>query len=277
MYKCLFPPCPYKSKRESNCKQHMEKAHNWQYVRTKTNGGKKTASKAGSVNHAPTPYMEGLPTPISNPSIGMATPPQHPSIEIDFPDFNFNDPLYPQNNYPQDLDMPMQFSPDYSVSPVDNSTPNTDSGLDQSSVLIQDNASIEWNDDIYSANLVEVPMPILPKDFADFAVFAHTELPKTYGAPHISPIGHGNTMLYTPLSLAEVDDCFGEDMPMDQHGGPDFLLFPPNNEGKSLYQQQPLFTNEMPSMAAGYSQPNSQEMWGTNFSSAGFNHYSQQH
>lgn len=41
MYKCLFPPCPYKSKRESNCKQHMEKAHGWNYVRTKTNGQKK--------------------------------------------------------------------------------------------------------------------------------------------------------------------------------------------------------------------------------------------
>lgn len=41
MYKCLFPPCPYKSKRESNCKQHMEKAHGWNYVRTKTNGRRK--------------------------------------------------------------------------------------------------------------------------------------------------------------------------------------------------------------------------------------------
>lgn len=38
LYKCLFPPCLYKSKRESNCKQHMEKAHNWEYTRTKKNG-----------------------------------------------------------------------------------------------------------------------------------------------------------------------------------------------------------------------------------------------
>ncbi|KAK8051670.1 hypothetical protein PG993_003055 [Apiospora rasikravindrae] len=29
MYECLYQPCPYKSKRESNCKQHMEKAHGW--------------------------------------------------------------------------------------------------------------------------------------------------------------------------------------------------------------------------------------------------------
>ncbi|KEY65507.1 hypothetical protein S7711_09297 [Stachybotrys chartarum IBT 7711] len=36
-FKCLFEPCPYVSKRESNCKQHMEKAHGWTYVRTKHN------------------------------------------------------------------------------------------------------------------------------------------------------------------------------------------------------------------------------------------------
>jgi hypothetical protein len=38
LYHCLFKPCPYTSKRESNCKQHMEKAHNWVYVRSKNNG-----------------------------------------------------------------------------------------------------------------------------------------------------------------------------------------------------------------------------------------------
>lgn len=37
MFKCLFKPCSYESKRESNCKQHMEKAHGWKYVRQKTN------------------------------------------------------------------------------------------------------------------------------------------------------------------------------------------------------------------------------------------------
>ncbi|KAK7958631.1 hypothetical protein PG988_013479 [Apiospora saccharicola] len=31
MYECLYQPCPYKSKRESNCKQHMEKAHGWKH------------------------------------------------------------------------------------------------------------------------------------------------------------------------------------------------------------------------------------------------------
>lgn len=40
LYHCLFRTtgCPYTSKRESNCKQHMEKAHGWEYVRSKSNG-----------------------------------------------------------------------------------------------------------------------------------------------------------------------------------------------------------------------------------------------
>ncbi|KAJ4160863.1 hypothetical protein NW765_005707 [Fusarium oxysporum] len=37
MYECMFKPCPYKSKREKNCKQHMEKAHGWTYIRTRKN------------------------------------------------------------------------------------------------------------------------------------------------------------------------------------------------------------------------------------------------
>lgn len=275
MYKCLFPPCPYKSKRESNCKQHMEKAHNWQYVRTKTNGGKKTASKAGSITQAPTPQIEGLPTPISNSgSIGMATPPQYNSIEFPIlePSFDFNTPLHPQE---LQLDpMPLQYSPEYT--PIDNPTPMTDPGLDHSNVLIQDNGDNYHFDDIYSANRVQVPIPTFPRELAEeFAAYTEAELSKTHLVPHISPIGQGNAMLFTPNSLAEVDDCFPEDMTMDPRGGADFLLFPPN-EGKPLYQQ-PLFTNEMPSIAAGYSQPNSQEMWGMDFSSAGFHQYSQPH
>lgn len=44
LYKCLFEPCPYTSKRESNCKQHMEKAHGWRYDRCRTKKGEKLAA-----------------------------------------------------------------------------------------------------------------------------------------------------------------------------------------------------------------------------------------
>lgn len=45
LYKCLFEPCPYTSKRESNCKQHMEKAHDWQYDRCRAKKGDKVKIK----------------------------------------------------------------------------------------------------------------------------------------------------------------------------------------------------------------------------------------
>ncbi|VTT55264.1 unnamed protein product [Fusarium fujikuroi] len=37
IYKCMFKPCPYKSKRETNCMHHMEEAHGWTYIRPEKN------------------------------------------------------------------------------------------------------------------------------------------------------------------------------------------------------------------------------------------------
>lgn len=276
MYKCLYPPCPYKSKRESNCKQHMEKAHGWQYVRTKTNGGKKTTSKAGSVAPNQTPHMQGLPTPISNPpSIGIATPPGEHYHSLDFPTYVPDALPFDFNSLPQDIQIesvePMQYSPEYS--PVDNPTPITDPGMDVTGSTTTDYA---W-DDIYSANRVQVPANNFPRELAEqFVAFSEAEISKTQVAPHISPIGQGNAMLFTPHSLADVDDSF-DDIAVDVSGnGADFLLFPQQTEGKSIYQQ-PLFSSDIPSVAAGYSQPNSQEMWDVDWSHAPNYSYGQQH
>jgi uncharacterized C2H2 Zn-finger protein len=69
LYHCLFKPCPYTSKRESNCKQHMEKAHNWTYVRSKNNGKGKASEVArlpkGSVPASPASSMMTPFTPIA--------------------------------------------------------------------------------------------------------------------------------------------------------------------------------------------------------------------
>ena len=54
-YRCQFSPCPYESKRESNCKQHMEKAHGWIYIRSKNNG--KIPRKVTNGKTPPTPQM----------------------------------------------------------------------------------------------------------------------------------------------------------------------------------------------------------------------------
>lgn len=71
LYRCLFEPCPYTSKRESNCKQHMEKAHGWEYVRSKNNGkGKLTATRLPKGNVPPSPASSAVLTPIApSPSV----------------------------------------------------------------------------------------------------------------------------------------------------------------------------------------------------------------
>ncbi|OTB08806.1 hypothetical protein M426DRAFT_38067, partial [Hypoxylon sp. CI-4A] len=156
MYECHFKPCPYKSKRESNCKQHMEKAHGWTYVRTKTNGQKK-GSNAGSTSQ-PTPLIKGLPTPISDHIDPTMTPPEDSLFapfgsEHDFPtypsDQEFNAGLFDQQSYDGDLQL--------DLSPIDNSTPSTDSGHFNTF----DELSPEFTgqfDDIYGAH-VQIPTP----------------------------------------------------------------------------------------------------------------------
>jgi hypothetical protein len=89
MYQCRFKPCTYSSKRESNCKQHMEKAHGWTYVRSKSNG--RTKRTDGSENQSP---MESLTPFMATPLSGMnnLTSPESnfmPSPAM-IPDNNFN-------------------------------------------------------------------------------------------------------------------------------------------------------------------------------------------
>ena len=77
LYRCLYAPCPYTSKRESNCKQHMEKAHGWDYIRSKNNGkGRASVSRLpkGSVPQSPASVMLTPNTPIlPSPSMGSYT------------------------------------------------------------------------------------------------------------------------------------------------------------------------------------------------------------
>jgi hypothetical protein len=125
LYRCLFKPCPYTSKRESNCKQHMEKAHGWEYVRSKSNGKGKANSTTrlprGSIPPSPASAMLTPLTPIapspstqswSTSSVRESMPPPgvpgpsnfgtpasyHPSPEFNGHfnmNFNFNDMSMP--------------------------------------------------------------------------------------------------------------------------------------------------------------------------------------
>ena len=73
MQKCLFAPCPYESKRESNCKQHMEKAHGWTYVRSKNNGktGRRAAAAQAALGRTPPTPQSGSP---ASPAFSAPTP-----------------------------------------------------------------------------------------------------------------------------------------------------------------------------------------------------------
>lgn len=101
-YKCLYPPCTYASKRESNCKQHMEKAHGWEYVRSKSNGRKKVPT-TGSERSLPTPLTPFLGTPqsanLATPMTPFAPSPSVPMIDtFDYP-YGFGTPALTLNGF----------------------------------------------------------------------------------------------------------------------------------------------------------------------------------
>ena len=282
MYECLFKPCPYKSKRESNCKQHMEKAHGWTYVRTKTN--KKGGSEKGSSSTNPTSLIRGIPTPSSE-GTSMMTPPEeplinYPDLDMDMSNYasseEFNAAFENPGLFDPVLD-PISFDTEINLdySPIDNGTPSTDAGQFASYSELSPDVTGQF-EDIYGAH-VQLPTPTHSiyncNKVAD--IFTTTAfIDETVPAPtaHISPVGHGNTMLYTPSSLADVDEGFDE-FPSSDFGN-DFLLFPPTGMGKSDDFDANLFLTT-PSAAAGFSQPSSQDFnmdfghamdWSTDYS-----------
>jgi hypothetical protein len=252
LYECHFKPCPYRSKRESNCKQHMEKAHGWEYVRSKNNG--KNREKVAPSNGLPTPQTNNIRTPSSDANT-VSTPEDD---DFDMQTGYDGSAMYEQNqlNFPEynqisDMDMfaPHQLQLDYSpISDMNNSTSSIQSpyiantmGQDHFQDNFQDfNTNVDFslydNEDLYSAN-VQLPTPsheVFPQSALGSTGFNTSGIP--YGAdpmPHISPVGQGNTMLYTPTSLREVDEGFEDFAPNNCNvsGTADFQLFPSSTSG----------------------------------------------
>ena len=74
LYYCRFEGCCYKSKRESNCKQHMEKTHGYRYVRSKARKGEHLTPVQSEQEQAaqasmPTPSSASAYQPLSTPSL----------------------------------------------------------------------------------------------------------------------------------------------------------------------------------------------------------------
>lgn len=75
-FACRFPPCTYKSKRESNCKQHMEKTHRWKYVRSKSNRKPLPGHPRDLSDHRlEIPGVKSF-SAMTSPSISLASPHQ---------------------------------------------------------------------------------------------------------------------------------------------------------------------------------------------------------
>lgn len=268
MYSCLFAPCPYKSKRESNCKQHMEKAHGWTYVRTKTNGKKLPSKPASSVQQ--TPLLGNASTPSTTPSYSVPTPPQEPMPQFmsnDFPLYqNDSDWLATYGLQPETLDN-MDLV-------LENPSPASAASYEQFPPY-QNGSAFIVEDDIYAAH-VQVPQQQLPTPqfsaqqlaMLDQAALYGKMMPQQmpmYQAPqqcpapaaptHFSPIGQGNAMLYTPNSLKEVDEGFDDSY---GDGANDFLLF--DNGMSKTANAQPLF-GEIPSANVGFSQASQTDLF----------------
>ncbi|TVY75713.1 Zinc finger transcription factor ace1 [Lachnellula suecica] len=241
LYECHYKPCPYRSKRESNCKQHMEKAHGWEYVRSKNNGkNREKGAEANTNNGLPTPQTTNIRTPSSDGN-NMATPGEEDMEDVqtgydgsawnddshlNFPEYNSDMEMFPTNQQLQlDYSPISDMNQSGSISSNDQSPyiANTLPGQDHFQDNFQDNFqnfnnnnvdfSLFENEDLYSAN-VHLPTPSHEVYQRAMAGFEPSCIPFAADPiPHISPVGHGNTMLYTPTSMRDVDEGFEDFVP----------------------------------------------------------------
>ena len=289
MYECRFKPCPYKSKRESNCKQHMEKAHGWHYVRTKTNGKKPSISKPGSEQQ--TPPLGNVSTPSTDPSYGVLTPPREQAS------YNPNEfPMYPTD---QDWFAANGMQPDGLDNMdmvLENPSPSSAASYEQYPPYQNGSAFVISDEDIYAAHMqlsgqlssaaaaaaaqlfgqpakmIGAPLPPFSAQPLPISSQAQPQLQHQIPAQaqtHFSPSAQQNAMLFTPASLGNVEDGFDDNSFGADNG--DFQLFPTNvNKGLEV---QALF-GEVPSANLGFSQTSQTDIFNqydwNNFDYQGF-------
>jgi hypothetical protein len=240
MYQCRFKPCTYSSKRESNCKQHMEKAHGWTYVRSKSNGRAKQAG--GSENLSP---MEPLTPFMATPSSGMnnlTSPESNFMPSPAMPAANFNN--FANFNYtpgPSSSEDLFDFNTGFRRESVatTGSAMTFSSGSNFSPAQPMNSAF----EDALSPELNYIDQPLftvdgLPNDFtmpvqqptpaasinSGFDSGFDNSFAGMQGS-HLSPNGQANMTLFTPqMDNTHFDEALGNDM--NTFSG-DFTLFDP--------------------------------------------------
>jgi hypothetical protein len=284
MYKCLFKPCPYESKRESNCKQHMEKAHGWVYVRSKNNGKK---GKYAPTGHAPpTPQMS---TPGSH--IFSAPTPDYSEVqsheerpEEDPLDFTGLQPL--RTSYPPETSNfgeifgPIDTNFNWNSGVTNSMYPNSnmveshrtswDSNVATSSAGASNfeeeslfGSNFDWSNmdhDLASLN-IQLATPATSVEHHPGQIYDHhtsISLDQSPPAPSntsLSPGAHADAMLFTPYSTAaneiHIDEGFDE-YTQDLVPRPmrDFNLF--DNSGMSNLTADGAMFEDLSALAAGW-------------------------
>ncbi|KAI4647841.1 hypothetical protein J4E93_004252 [Alternaria ventricosa] len=228
-YKCLYHPCTYASKRESNCKQHMEKAHGWEYVRSKSNGRKKGAS--GSEHSPATPLTPFIGTPMSatmtTPITPFAASPQVPMIE-NFDCYGFGTPALSAHGYQDDFRRDSITTDGSHFTYSSGHSPVEPTSFDDA--VTPEDTHINHND-IYNACALNAnfntgyQQPTPMSTAFDFAPLPFATNNNMNGLPHLSPMAQPDITLYSP----DMDEGFGGDMDMTMQGfsrpGQDFTLF----------------------------------------------------
>jgi uncharacterized C2H2 Zn-finger protein len=232
-YKCLYPPCTYASKRESNCKQHMEKAHGWEYVRSKSNG-RKNPKPAGSERAPPTPLTPFLGTPqsatLSTPISTFNPSPAMPMIDtFEYP-YGFGTPALSHNGFQEDYRRD-SVTTDGSVLTYSSGHSPLEPNAFEDAVTPEDtsiNHDVVFNTCGLNSNFDGAFQQHTPAmstgngfDFEPLH-FPMTSAPNNI--PHLSPSGQADMTLFSPQM--PMDEGFGDGMDMTfTRPTEDFTLF----------------------------------------------------
>lgn len=280
MYRCQYRPCPYESKRESNCKQHMEKAHGWAYVRSKNNGKTKRKSHNGemlpnSKGATPSSYILEASSPefgeVSNsarhsftlaPSLNGSddsmpySATTTPFMELDerFPPIESNLPWNEPYHGPPPTG---PYTPESRLSMDAPSLSNTSIGHPPFETMLLPNdqdplftENFDWSNlstDHTSLNIQlitpESSTQTHPLDaFSRNPSISFDEMPCGQ-LSSLSPGAQGNVMLYSPYSQNDgpVDEGFDEFATDAGKPGADFPLFDNSHPPSSLHNTGSMF------------------------------------
>ena len=263
MYRCQYHPCPYESKRESNCKQHMEKAHGWAYVRSKNNG--KSGRKPPKVGKTPPTPQIATPSsyifdasgsefggdssspytnPYSVPPSANGSPGDGSSnlSNLESPYLGVNEPLTPYeptfswgDSYNRLT--PQSYTPNSHRLSMDSLTtaPSAPSSFEMEPLF---GGTYDWsNMDLSSSNLDLNSMNIQldttsPLSIETRPLHIYSRNPsisveehQTAKNPNLSPGAQGNQMLYSPYHNEVVDEGYGDFATNTGKPAADFALF----------------------------------------------------